>query len=232
MRNAKIFIYGLMALLTVLVFQAPAHAYIYVTYDEVYTGAQPGGETPWLTALFENPGEDIHANGYDFDSGVLLTLSTEGLVGDEFVSNWYFTFNPDKYVEDLVFSYVTGVEPNQKKNVDWTDAGGFKTTGAGVPLEIKVPYFTSKKKRFGADLTSQILITGIDDLTADDFNFFIDYKDDEYISVAHIQGIGEEGEDSSWVKGYDPPLPTPEPSTWMLLGIGLAALPFARKIRS
>lgn len=228
----------------ILVFsiQTQASAYVYITYDNVYTGDLPGGDTsggsdPWLTALFEDPGENLLNDGYSFTDGVLLTLQTPNLVDTEFVSKWYFTFNPAKTVEDLVFTPVSGVAPNVKKNVDWTDTDGFTTTGAGVPLEIKIPYLTSNADRFTKDLVSQIWISGISDLVSEDFHFFIDAKDSEFISVAHIQSI--DGSGSAWVKGYDPPLPpgttnivTPEPSTWFLMVLGLALLPFARRLRN
>lgn len=230
MRNVKFFVYILLLTAAALMVRTPAYAYVYIEYDEVYTGGQPGGDTPWLTALFENPGEDILADGYDFSSGVLLTLSTSGLVGSEFVSNWFFNLNPDLNVEDLVFTYVSGVVPG-KKNTDWTSADGFNQSGKNIPLNVRIPFVTSADDRFGADLVSQILITGIDGLTAEDFNFYVEAKGDEYVSVAHIQGIDDQI-GSAWVKGYDPPLNTvPEPSTWLLMALGLVMLPFARRLR-
>ncbi|WP_158946280.1 PEP-CTERM sorting domain-containing protein [Pseudodesulfovibrio cashew] len=239
MHKSTILLHICLSALLVMALHSPAFAYIYIEYNEVYTGDTPGGDAPWLKALFEDAGENIFYNGdFNFSSGVLLTLFTDNLVAEEFVSDWYFTFNPDKNVEDLVFTYISGVEPNVKKNVDWTDADGFTTTGAAIPLEINVPFLNGDSDRFDAGLICQIWITGIDDLTSEDFHFLIDAKDEEFISVAHIQGIdiSEDGaeansEGSAWVKGYDPPLPTPEPSTWLLLGVGLALLPLARRRR-
>lgn len=230
MRNVKFFIYILLLTAAALMVRTPAYAYIYITYDEVYTGGQPAGDTPWLTALFENPGEDLMAGGYDFNSGVLLTLDSTGLAGSEFVSNWYFNLNPGLNVEDLTFTYVSGVVPG-KKNVDWTSADGFKQSGKGIPLNVRIPFVTKNDSRFGDDLVSQILITGIEGLLAEDFNFSVEAKGDEYVSVAHIQGIENDPEGSAWVKGYDPPLTTvPEPSTWLLMALGLAILPIARRL--
>ena len=76
------------------------------------------------------------------------------------------------------------------------------------------------------------VVSARDGLTAEDFNFYVEAKGDEYVSVAHIQGITDDPEGSAWVKGYDPPLNTvPEPSTWLLMALGLVILPFARRLR-
>ena len=52
-----------------------------------------------------------------------------------------------------------------------------------------------------------------------------------YQWVAHVQGIGPDGNGSGWV-GYDPTIPVPEPATYAgLFAIGLAAFAAFRRFR-
>ncbi|EPR30538.1 PEP motif putative anchor domain protein [Alkalidesulfovibrio alkalitolerans DSM 16529] len=222
MRNKRMFISLLLAAVLALAIQGAAFAasILYIEYNDVYTedSVAPGGATPWLTALFADQPA----------GGVLLTLAAPNLLSGEFVANWYFNFNPEKDLEALVFTHVDGVMPITSKDFTSEDA---LIAGMGLRMDVNVPYPNPPSKRFADDMLSKILITGLSDLTADDFNFRIEKHDALFISVAHIRGTGEGNEFSAWVKGYDPPPPpaVPEPATLFLALSGLGAAALARK---
>jgi len=197
-------------------------AYTFIEYDETYTSGSvdPTEATPWLTALFENPDDGI--SGYSFDKGVLLTLSAPNLSATEFVSNWYFNFNPLKDLDGLIFTFLDGVSTTASDSDDYVSEKGFKA-GAGLTFNVNIPYPTANKNRFGDNGVSRILITSVGfDIFDQDFNTPVYKHDAEFISVAHIQGINSQ--DSAWVKGYDPPMPTPEPAGVILLGMGILGM--------
>jgi len=217
MKKAIILVLFLLITFFLFPFNSPSSASpIYIEYNEVYTGAQPRGNTPWLTALFEDMGT----------AGVLLTLSAPNLVKWEFVSGWYFNFNPDNDVDALVFSHVDGLRPYLKKKWDYTKEDGFNQAGGGLGFDIKIPFSTRYCKRFTDGIYSQFMISGLDDLLAADFNYQLSKNDEEFVSAAHIQGIGNCGHHSAWVKGFDPPIPSPvpEPSSFLLVVLGCVVI--------
>lgn len=237
MKRALIPLLCTVAIITCL--NSPALGYVYIEYNEVYTGEIPGGKTPWLTALFEDPDENL--TGYSFEEGVLLTLAAPNLVGYEFVSNWFFNFG--KSLEALSFEHLTTasntVSPAITAYSELTADNKLFNAGAGLKFEINIPYATSNSGvdysadgRFLDNMISQFLITSTEAISAQDFNIAINKAEELFVSVAHIQGIGTTGEESAWVKGYDPPLPTPEPSTFILLTTGFLGLIGYRKLRT
>lgn len=222
MRSKGMFMSLLLAAVLVVAIQSAALAasILYVEYNEVYTedSVAPGGSTPWLTALFADQPS----------GGVLLTLAAPNLLSGEFVANWYFNFNPEKDLEALVFTHVDGVMPITSRDFTGDNA---LIAGMGLRMDVNVPYPNPPSTRFADDMLSKILITGLSDLTAEDFNFRIEKHDALFISVAHIRGTGPDNEFSAWVKGYDPPYApqVPEPATLLLALSGLGAAALARR---
>jgi len=232
MRMHKTITITALILIAIIAMQTSATADLYIQYSESYTteSTDPSfnatATNPWLTALFQ----DDHSYG----DGVLLTLRAPKLTGSEYVANWFFNLREELDVEQLAFQHVAGLAPDVNDRWDWTRENGFHQTGKNTPMEIWIPFLSSnsphKKGRFISDEYSQILISGIEGLVAQDFNRSIFATEKLWVSVAHVRSTPNGG--SAWVRGDDPPPPSvPEPSTWMLLGIGLLAMPFTRLIR-
>jgi hypothetical protein len=146
-------------------------------------------------------------------------------VDTEYVSKWLFNFTSDKDVEALVFTVISGTQADVSTDSDGINAGG------GVQLEINLSFPTKEADRFGSGMITQIWISGIDDLAVEDFLYYYTTAEgEEYLSVAHIQSIGTDDDDSAWVAGHTV-TSVPEPSTWLLLGLGLLCLPLVRRLR-
>ena len=205
----------LITVITGLMPVSRAHA-LFIEYTETYTdgSSQPFGEYPWLSANFADyaPGE------------VLLTLRAVNLTDAEFATSWFFNFNPLKNVNQLNIQYLEGTAA-----ASVTIDPDLISAGANVTMPISIDFATSagsskaKKAaldRFEAGDYTVFLLSGLDDLTAEDFNTIYSSKGLDYLSVVHIQGIGE---GSAWVKDGTP-VPAPEPQTWILMGSGLVLL--------
>jgi hypothetical protein len=211
------FLLALALALSLLLAAVPAQGFT-IYYDTEYTGAtEPSGDAPWLAASFETQ-----------EAGeVLMTLSASGLEAFEFVSKWLFSFNPDKDVDSLVFSWASGLwAEDVDTGADSQNAGG------GYKFDIEVAYETSFWQwweRFAEGDVSSYLITGLDSLVAEDF-YYDAYKGngDSMLAAAHVQNIGWCGE-SGWVTGDADMTAVPEPGTLALASIGLLGAAFRRR---
>ena len=191
-------------------------------FGKVYDGAQPESDGPWLTATFE----DVDIEG---ERSVKLTLEATDLNDYEFVSKWFFNFNPDLDASDLVFDrfYRQDADPEEDPIVKRIRTKTDKLNAAGGGLyDIGIEFSTSEADRFGVGDSAVFLISGIDGLTvtADDFNFMSKPPGGNglFLAAAHIQGIGDDGKDSGWVA-------VPEPGTMLLLGCGLVGVALLRR---
>lgn len=204
-----------LAFLLLVPFQAMAT--VSCTLDDVYTGPNPLGSAPWLKAVFTDasPGH------------VLLTLTALNLQQGEYVSNWYFNFNPLKNVNNLTFAYVSGIQPSAYLR----DANDINADGVhGFDFRI-----TEHSDDFSSGATTVLNIDGISGLTAADFNALLSYHGDTYLAAAHIEDIpiydrwGHKCDTDDAYIGASAADPVPEPATLLLGSLGLGLLAMARK---
>ena len=220
---------AIIVFLGAIAFTIPVQALTFY-YDYEYSGAtSPTGPAPWLTATFNDvtnvsvPGEPAPM------SGVQLSLSTAGLTGSEFVTEWDFNLNPalgDPYYAIADIFHLSGIIPD---SVSWGEDAFL--AGPDGNYDIEFLFGTAHAFRFTSGQTSVFLITGTG-LTAGYFNYTSDPGNSgvggPFLSGAHVQGIGSFAQDSGWVA----PVGIAEPVTMLLLGIGLIAVAgISRKLK-
>jgi hypothetical protein len=205
-RGIAFAVVGLCSLL--LVFSPIAQASPVFGLDYLVSGVQPdgNGNTPWLSAVFEDvvPGQ------------VRLTMGAGNLSGSsQFVSDWYFNLD---FKTGLKFSYEASDGP-AAFGISFNPNGDLKK---GFNLQFSFFTANNDSTRFDAGEFVTYLFTG-DGLTASLFDVA---NENGYLTMAHVQGIGSQ-EGSAWIaaqKSSDQSVP--EPTTMLLLGVGLIGLGF------
>lgn len=198
-----------------------------LNFNYNYSGDAPTGPVPWLTAEFTQLNPNL----------VQLTMSEVNLTDQEFVSDWYFNFNPSKNADDLLFIPISGFPAVDVHTVPNNASNDIQADGGGL-YDIRFEYPTSAGNRFGVGDSAvyylQYLGSGMQ-LAESDFAWLAEPHGDNgvYYAAAHIQGIGPNAEDSGWIGAelVPPVQPVPEPSTLILLGAGLAGVIFRRRVK-
>ena len=184
----------------------------------------PEGKTPWLTATF------IDKNPIIIDTSIInvveLTMDAGGLTGTEFVGQWLFNTT---YTANLSFVYLSN--PDVPEVAPGFGQNSF-SAGPAKGFDILFDFDQAKDNRFSTGEKVVYDIYGQPNLTllAENFNTLNDPGNEAgvYYSAAHVQGIKVEL--SGWIAATNGAKPVPEPTTMLLLGIGLTGLAyFARK---
>ncbi len=188
-------------------FSMPAKASVVTfNFDTLYSGSSPRETGPWGSLSFE-----------DVAGGVLLTISTTDLGSSEFISDIYFNYNPAKSLSKLKIQYIDGVRPlGYAAKKDSEKAGPVHT------FDIDIVYPTAhSRNRLNDDSTTQLLISSVAGLQADDFDYYTERDGNSYYAAAHLQAIC--GTRSAWIAADPPIAVAPEPASMFLMGIGLVS---------
>jgi hypothetical protein len=194
--------------------------------DVEFSGATPpaSGTTPWVTATFDD--------SFGGPNTVRLTMTADNLTGGangENLELFYFNFDPSLDPNGLTFTAVdvsaSDPENGSGNNGIFTGANAFTANGDGSYDFIFnfPPPPGSGASRFTGGESVIYDITYTSAINANSFNFFSDEGGGQgtYLAAAHIQKIN--GNDSGWIGVV------PEPSTGLLVGMGLVGLAIRRR---
>jgi hypothetical protein len=229
---SRIFLTGLTVIVIgMALLPAKSSAASGITYqfdNEFSSGTPPAGPAPWITATIQTvtPGT------------VQLTIANNGLLGSEFVSGFYLNLNTNFNPLNLSISYVSSAGsfliPSIASGTIELGTDSFKADGDGK-YDVLFDFSTVTGSTFGAGESITYQISGISGLDANDFVYLSAPNGGHgpFYAAAHVQGIGADGGFSGWVEpslGAQPFL-VPEPSSSVLVTLGLGFLGFARRLK-
>jgi hypothetical protein len=192
----------------------------YFNFDSVFSGTAPSGAAPWLQAEIK----DVSANTVD------LTISTAGLQGTEFISDFYLNINPSLTVTSLAFSQTSKTGSFANPAIS-TGEDAFKADGDGY-YDVDLSFATANGSTFTVGDSVTYQITGITGLNANSFDYMSTSGGGAgtWLAAAHIQSIGASGA-SGWIAPSQL-TPVPEPAPILLSSLAIGLWVGARRLRN
>jgi hypothetical protein len=213
-------------ILGLVFFTVPAWALI-LDFDTPFSDKPfPDGEAPWLTAIFTtvSPGE------------VELKLEADLALGN-FISDVYFNLDPNLDVSLLEFSAPTIISGDITPPSISTGEDSLKADGDGY-YDFAIEFLQGNSEppyRFDdLDVLLFTITSSSQDIVAESFDFLSVQSGGEGVwqAAAHVQGLGSDNQNSTWIGPGDGFHPIPEPATMLLFASGLLGLAgFGRKVR-
>jgi hypothetical protein len=199
---------------TTLICAGFAQADFTFEFNMEFSGAYtPDGPAPWLLATFADT--DTNEVTLTLDAGPLDDNNPTAKV-----FSWYFNFNPEGDVGDLVFTHgggETASAVNQGTNAYRADGDGnydiqFEWMGANV---------------FEAGNSSVYIITSVNGLNFNAASFYELSQDaaghGPFYAASHVGGLGVGGQDSGWLAPGEV-IPLPSGAAMATAGFGLVVL--------
>ena len=184
-----------------------------ITFDLNYEfsgGTAPEGPAPWMQITLDD--------SFGGANTVRLTIATSGLTGNESVKGVYLNFDPILDPTQLSFTAVDIADA--VPNAINTGVNAFQADGDGLfDIEFDLPPPPGNdavQLMAGESIVYDLTYVSPISAASFDYSSVMGGGNGSYQAAAHIQRIGV-ASDSGWIG------PVPEPSTGLLLSVGLLA---------